>query len=303
MIQRLIARILPYFPEKFVWLFSRKYIAGKTLEDALRTIRNLQEQNIRSTIDILGESITSSEQAREYQKLYTQTIENAGKLNLPPTFSLKPTMFGLLWDEEFCYTCIREILITARQYNYFLRIDMEDSQCTAKEIKLYEKLFREFPDNVGIVFQACLKRTYSDLQYVANLKTDTHYPNIRLCKGIYRETPDIAFQNKNEIRNNFILCLEYIVKSNMYAAIATHDEILINRSLEILKAQKKQNYDFEFQMLLGVTPNLRRQLVQKGFPMRVYVPFGEQWFKYSARRLQENPHMVRDILIGMFSRK
>lgn len=301
--QRIIAWILPFLPKKFVWIFSRKYIAGNQLEDALYTISVLQKLNISSTIDILGELVLSSEQALEYQKQYLHTVEQIGSANLPSTFSVKPTMFGLLWDEEFCYTCIREILVLARQFNYFVRIDMEDSRCTSKEISLYKKLSEEFPGNVGIVFQSCLKRTFADLQYINSIANKKYPPNIRLCKGIYREPPEKAFQKKQEIRDNFILCLEYMMANNMFAAIATHDEFLIDTSIQLLTQYKKTNKDYEFQMLLGVIPKLRSQLVSQGYPVRVYVPYGKEWFNYSTRRLKENPYMVRDIVVGIFSRK
>ena len=303
MIQRFIAWFLPYLPKKFVWLFSRKYIAGEKLENALNTIIELQQQHISSTIDILGESIDESSQALEYQKQYLKTVEHIGKAKLPSTFSVKPTMFGLLWDEEFCYTCIREIILAARRYNYFVRIDMEDSQCTDKEISLYQRLYREFPMDVGIVFQACLKRTLSDLQHLLSFSTAEYPPNIRLCKGIYREAPDIAFQKKQEVRDNFMVCLQFMVENNMYPAIASHDDYLIHSSIELLKKFDKTSQNFEFQMLLGVTPGQRKQLVSQGYNMRVYVPYGKEWFRYSTRRLQENPNMVRDIIAGIFSRK
>ena len=193
MIQRFIAWFLPFLPKKFVWIFSKKYIAGEKLENAVNTIIELQQQHISSTIDILGESVDETSQALLYQKQYLQTVEHIGKAKLPSTFSVKPTMFGLLWDEKFCFTCIREIILAARRYNYFVRIDMEDSQCTDKEISLYQRLYREFPMDVGIVLQACLKRTPSDLQHLLSFSTTEYPPNIRLCKGIYREAPDIAY--------------------------------------------------------------------------------------------------------------
>jgi len=303
MIQRIIAQTVPFFPKKIVWLFSKKYIAGENLEDALKTIGKLHKINITSTIDVLGESIASHEQALNCQLLYLQTIEEIRKAKLHSTFSLKPTMFGLLWDEDFCYTCIRKIVMTAQQSNFFVRIDMEDSQCTSKEILLYEKLYMEFPANVGIVFQACLKRTYSDLHYLKSFAKKENGLNVRLCKGIYRETPDIAFLKKQEIRDNFLQCLEFMLENKIFAAIATHDSYLISKSIQLLKLYDKTRADYEFQMLLGVRPKLRTHLVNEGHSMRVYVPYGIQWFQYSARRLQENPHMVWDILTGIFNTK
>jgi proline dehydrogenase len=303
MIHRLIARIIPFLPKKIVWLFSKKYIAGESLEDAIKTIKDLDGMHISSSIDLLGESIDTRDQAMNYVKQYLHSIEQIRKTNLYATYSLKPTMFGLLWDEDFCYTCIKKIVKCAQQWNYFIRIDMEDSQCTSKEILLFERLYKEFPDNVGLVFQACLKRTISDLSYIHQISIPDHRPNIRLCKGIYRETVDIAFQKKQEIRDNFMLCLKFMLDKKFFAAIATHDNVLINKSIGLLKQNKKNRSDYEFQMLLGVCPNLRAELVNQGHPMRIYVPFGEQWFQYSTRRLLENPRMIRDILLALFLKR
>ena len=302
MVHRIIARLVPLFPKKFIWLFSCKYIAGSTLTDALKTVRRLGKQKIECTIDFLGESIASREQAIEYQQHYLLTIEETAKANLNASFSLKPTMFGLLWNEDFCYRSIRDIVIAAMHCGLFVRIDMEDSQCTDKEIGLFERLYKEFPDHVGIVFQSCLKRTLLDIKYIKSIAIPGHRPNIRLCKNIYRESPDIAYQSKQDIRNHFLQCLGYMFEHNIYLAIATHDNYLVDKAVDLLKLYNKSFVDYEFQMLLGVTPKLRTRLVSEGHTMCVYVPYGEQWFQYSSRRLQENPHMVWDIIKSLFIR-
>jgi proline dehydrogenase len=300
MINKLISRAIPYLPEKLIWMFSKKYIAGETAEDALRVVRELNAGNIMVTIDVLGELIETKEKALAYTEQYLDIIGEASRLKLRTSFSLKPSMFGLLWNTELCYLLIRRIVDRAYNSGYFVRIDMEDARCTQLELTLFERLYNEFGKQIGIVLQACLKRTIHDLVYLKSISKEENPVNIRLCKGIYIEHPSIAYKGKEEIRNNFQRCLEYMLVNNLFPAIATHDKELINRSLSLLERYKKSYNDYEFQMLYGVAPRLRSLLVAKGHTMRVYVPFGKQWFRYSTRRLQENPRMIRDILMALF---
>jgi len=303
MINRWIASILSYMPEKFVWLFSKRYISGKTSQDALRVIRSLKEKNIVATLDVLGEEIENTSQAINYRNQYFNIIDEVAAAGLDATFSLKPTMFGLLFDENLCEQCIREIIIAAKKYDFQVTLDMEDSKCTDKEIELYKKLYKEFPDHTGFVLQACLKRTLSDLEYLNRFSLPNHPHHIRICKGIYKEPAAIAYKEKKDVRNNFLQCVEYMFENNFFPAIATHDDFLVEKSIKLKDLYKKSNYAFEFQMLYGVTPKLRSMLVNKGFKVRVYIPFGEQWFRYATRRLRENPHMVWDIISALIVRK
>jgi proline dehydrogenase len=303
MINKMIAKIIPFLPKKFVWIFSKKYIAGDTIEDALKVVRDLNDKHMIATIDILGESVDSQEQAEAYQKQYLDAIERVVKAKLNASFSLKPTMFGLSRDYNFCYELIRQIVDKVSHYGYFVRIDMEDSQCTQLELDLFESLHKEFGSGVGIVLQACLRRTLSDIAYLAGINSPENQVNIRICKGIYDEPRSIAFKTREEIRKNYMICLESIIANSMFPAIATHDKKLVSGSLELLSKNGKNRTDYEFQMLYGVTPLLRSQLVEAGHSMRVYVPYGEQWLKYSTRRLQENPRMVRDIILAIFLKR
>jgi proline dehydrogenase len=303
MINKLIAWIIPFLPERFVWIFSKKYIAGKNFRDAARVVKQLNANGIVSTIDVLGEFLDNKEQAINFQKKYFSTIDKSAKSNLITSISVKPTMFGLLRDFDFCYETIREIIFRAKKHNYMVRIDMESSNCTDLELKLFEKLYLEFPANVGIVFQSYLKRTFSDLENLQNISIVDHPINIRLCKGIYIESANISFKKKKEINANFIKCLEFIFANRMYAAIATHDKSLIQNCLSLISQYKKNKDEYEFQMLWGVTPLLRNSIVNAGHTMRIYVPYGEHWFNYSTRRLKENPHLVRDIILGFFVRQ
>jgi len=303
MINKLIAWIIPFLPEKFIWIFSKKYIAGKNFYDAVKIVKLLNAKGILTTIDILGEFLSNKEQAKNFQKKYIQTIEKSSENDLLTTFSLKPTMFDLLKDFEFCYQTIREIVIGAVRHNFMVRIDMEDSQCTDLELELFEKLYNEYPSNVGIVIQSYLKRSPSDLKTIQQFSNPKHPVNIRLCKGIYIEPPDIAYKKKDEINTNFLRCLDFILAQNMFAAIATHDKKLICNCLSLISKHKtKRNY-YEFQMLYGVTPRLRDAILNEGHTMRIYVPYGEKWFHYCTRRLKENPHIVCDIILGFLVRK
>lgn len=303
MINRLIARILPFFPKRFIWIFSKRYIAGESIEDALKVVAELNGNHIMATIDILGESIDNREQAEAYQKLYLDTIERVVQAKLNASFSLKPTMFGLLWDYDFCYNRIHQIVEKIKEHGCFIRIDMEDSHCTQLELNLFTSLYKEFGSAVGIVLQACLKRTLTDIAFLARINSSEHPVNIRICKGIYDEAKTIAYKTREDIRKNYLLCLESMLTSGLFPAIATHDKKLIRRCLELLAKYWKSHADYEFQMLFGVTPRLRAKLVEAGHSLRVYVPFGEQWLNYSTRRLQENPRMVRDIIVALFVRK
>jgi proline dehydrogenase len=303
MFNRMIARIIPLFPKKFIWVFSKKYIAGEKVENAIKVVNELNTKKMLATIDILGESIDSREQAEKYQKLYLETIDRVIKEGLQTSFSLKPTMFGLLRDYDYCFKLIRQIVEKVSNRGYFVRIDMEDSNCTQAELHLFSSLYKEFPSAVGIVLQAYLKRTISDIENLSTISFADKPVNIRLCKGIYNESKIIAYKVREEIRQNYMQCLDSILARRMYPAIATHDRVLTDGALELIQKYKKERNEYEFQMLYGVTPLLRKQLVDKGYTLRVYVPFGEQWLLYSTRRLQENPRMVRDIIMALFIRK
>jgi len=294
--------MLPYFPKKFVWLFSKRYIAGKTIQDAVKESRKLNREGIMVTVDLLGEFITNLDQAEENKKEYIEIIETFEKENIDGNYSLKPTMFGLLLDEDVCYKNIREIVAKSYEYNNFVRVDMEDSQCVDKEIKLFRKLKKEFPESVGLVFQAYLKRTLSDIKGLEDLSTKSNPVNYRLCKGIYVEPAEIAYKQYDKINEHFLTDLEYMFKKKMYPGIATHDKPLVKGAYELIEKLKVPKEMYEFQMLYGVTPELRKSIVEKGHRMRVYVPYGSQWFAYSTRRLKENPKMAMLIIKALFFR-
>lgn len=294
--------MLPYFPKKFVWLFSKRYIAGKTIQDAVKESRKLNEEGIMVTVDLLGEFITNLDQAEENKKEYIEIIETFEKEKIDGNYSLKPTMFGLLLDEEVCYKNIREIVAKATEHNNFVRVDMEDSQCVDKELKLFRQLKEEFPKNVGLVFQAYLKRTLDDIKGLEDLNTASIPVNYRICKGIYVEPAEIAYKKYHTINEHFLSDLEYMFQKKMYPGIATHDKPLVSGAYELIEKYKVPKEMYEFQMLYGVTPELRKSILEKGHRMRVYVPYGSQWFAYSTRRLKENPKMASLIIKAIFFR-
>ncbi|MCK4361635.1 MAG: proline dehydrogenase family protein, partial [Bacteroidales bacterium] len=221
MFNKLIAGLLPYMPKQFVWLFSKRYIAGISIEDEIKASKNLNSQGMKVTIDLLGEFITDLEQAEKNKDEYLNIIETAEKNNIDGNYSLKPTMFGLLLNKDVCYTNIREIVKKAAEYNNFVRIDMEDSQCVNMEIELFRKLKKEFPKNVGLVFQSYLKRTLDDIKNLQDLKSKDNPINYRICKGIYIEPEEIAYKKYQEINNHFLEDLEYMFENNIYSGIAT----------------------------------------------------------------------------------
>ncbi len=302
MFHQLLANILPYMPQKLIWIFSKRYIAGETIEDGLKACRQLNQQGIEVTVDLLGEFIKTIEQADENKKRYVEIIERFTSEGIVGNFSLKPTMFGLLIDKEVCLANIEELVKMAAEKKSFIHIDMEDSQCVDIELELYRNLQQKYPANVGLVLQAYLRRTKNDLLNMSNIHVNGGQLNFRLCKGIYVEPKQIAFKSFEKIQEHYIDDLNFMFDQNMYVGIATHDKQLVEKALDIIKERKIDKTKYEFQMLYGVTPELRSNIVKQGHKMRVYVPFGKDWFGYSTRRLKENPKIASLIVKALFFR-
>ncbi len=300
MINKLISSILPYFPKKFIWIFSRSYIAGETIEDAIRVSKELNNQKIKVTLDVLGEFIKNLDEAERNKKEYLNLIDFTIGNGIDGNFSLKPSSFGLLIDRELCYNHIREIVAKAASVNSFIRIDMEDSTCTDMEIELYRRLKAEFPKSVGLVLQAYLRRTYSDIEKLLDIHTPESPLNFRLCKGIYVEPASIAYKKYEEINAHYLEDLELMLSKKIFVGIATHDKPLVEGAYNLIKKYNVPKNMYEFQMLYGVTPKLRESIVNEGHTMRVYVPFGKEWFNYSTRRLKENPKIASHIIKAIF---
>jgi proline dehydrogenase len=300
MFNKFIAAILPFFPKKFIWLFSSSYISGETIEDAIRVSKELNSKKVKVTLDVLGEFIKNLDEAEANKKEYLDTIDFTHKNRIDGNFSVKPTSFGLLIDKEICYRHIREIVAKAASINSFVRIDMEDSPCTTPEIELFRKLKTEFPLNVGLVVQAYLKRTLDDIRGLADLNSEAAPLSFRLCKGIYIEPEAISYKKYEEINQHYLEDLEYMFANKIHVGIATHDKPLVEGAYALIKKYNVPEHLYEFQMLYGVTPRLRESIVNDGHTMRVYVPFGEKWFGYCTRRMKENPRMASDIIKAIF---
>ncbi len=302
MFNKLIAAMLPFMPKKLVWIFSKRYIAGETIEGAIKASKNFNEKGIIVTLDILGEFIETLDEAKKNRDDYIELIDRAQKENIEGNYSVKPTMFGLLLDTEVCYQYIRDIVVKAASYNNFIRVDMEDSPCTTITIDLYRKLKAEFSKNCGLVVQSYMRRTLDDLKDLMDIHTKEIPLNYRLCKGIYVEPVEVAYKKYEEVNQHFLEDLEFMFKNGVYAAIATHDIPLVEGAYKLIEKYNVPKDMYEFQMLYGVTPELRKSIIDGGHKMRIYVPFGEQWFGYSTRRLKENPKMAWLIIKALFVR-
>lgn len=285
-INKAIVSFVKLLPKPVVYMFAKKYIAGEKLEDAVRVVKDLNAKGIVATIDVLGESVTSKSECEQAKNECLQVLDEINKNKLNSNLSLKPTQLGLVIDPEFCYQQISEILERAKSYNNFVRIDMEDSPTTDATINMYLRLRKKY-NNVGIAIQSYLKRTLNDVK-----KPELAGTNYRLCKGIYIEPEEIAYKSKQKVRDNFLDILNYLIDNGNYVGIATHDDYLINNTYEMIKKKQIPKNKFEFQMLYGVKERLRNKINEDGFKLRIYIPFGEHWYKYSIRRLQENPNMA-----------
>lgn len=293
-INKVVTILLPVIPKFIVRFFSKKYIAGAKVEDAIKIIKDFNSKGIMATVDILGEEILQKSEAEKAAEQYRQLLKIIDEQKLDSNVSLKPTHMGLTLDKEFCYHNIRSIVETARKYNNFVRIDMEDHTCTDDTISIYLRLKKEF-DNVGTVLQSYMRRNIDDVNTLI-----PHQANLRICKGIYVEPHSVAYKDKETINKNYSYCLEKLLSNKCYVGIATHDEKLVWEALAIIDKLKLGKDEYEFQMLLGVTEELRDIIVRAGHRMRIYVPYGEKWYAYSVRRLKENPNMAGYVLKSIF---
>jgi proline dehydrogenase len=283
LLDRAIARVLPAVPKPLVRALASPYIAGPTLEDAVGVVRRLNAQGKLATIDVLGEEITRDEEAREIARAYHRVLARVEAEGLDANISVKLTGLGLELGQALCRENLEALVEDARVRGNFVRIDMEDSTTTDATLGLYRDLREAGRDNLGVVLQARLRRTLSDASGL---------DNVRICKGIYLEPAEIAYEDAEEIRASFRTTLRTLLDDGAYVAIATHDEELIADALVQVRRRRLAPSAYEFQMLLGVRSERGDELVRDGHRLRVYVPFGTHWYEYSVRRLQENPKIA-----------
>jgi proline dehydrogenase len=292
---RAIVRVLPAVPRRVVRRLSDRYIAGPELADAVATVRVLNGAGKKATLDVLGEEVGRPEEAVAIRAEYEHAMETIEAEGLDANVSVKLTGLGLNVDPELCAGSVRALARLAAEHGRFVRIDMEDSSTTTATLDLYRRVRAEGHDNVGIVVQAMLRRTLDDVAGLAELR-----PNVRVCKGIYVEPAEIAYQGDEAVRFNFVETISALWEGGAKVAVATHDDALVAKALELIRERGLGHERYEFQLLLGVREELARELVRGGHTVRIYVPYGQKWYEYSLRRLQENPklagYVARDVV-------
>ncbi len=288
---RALVAILTKIPRPLVWRFAKNYIAGPTLDDGLRVVRDLNGKGCRATMDVLGEDVFEESEVRAYVDAYRDMIRRIVAEGLDANISVKPTAMGLKMSRELALEAVGEVLDEAARHGMFVRLDMEDSSVTGATLDLWRELRRRGYDEVGVVLQSYLRRTLDDARRLA-----AEGASVRLCKGIYIEPRAVAYDDPWTIRDSFVDALEVLLRAEgTRVGIATHDEWLVFHGRRLVRELGIEKDRYEFQMLLGVDEFLRDLLVAEGHPMRIYVPFGEGWHGYSIRRLVENPRLAAHI--------
>jgi proline dehydrogenase len=265
--------------------FARRFVAGETIPEALAAVRALNQKGITASLDFLGESVTNDREARAARDAYLELLGRIHDEHLDANVSVKLTAMGLDVSEELCVSIMQDVLTRAREVNSFVRLDMESSAYVDRTLKLfYDRLYPSFKASVGIVLQSYLYRTRDDVE-----RAITAHCRVRLCKGAYKEPQSVAYPEKRDVDRNYANCMRLLLDKGNYPGIATHDPALIDATKAYAGEHAISHDRFEFQMLYGVRRDLQEQLVKEGFRMRVYVPFGTQWYPYLMRRLAERP--------------
>jgi proline dehydrogenase len=292
---RAVVAALPAVPKRVVGRLSSRYIAGSTLDEALRVVAGLNAQGKLATVDVLGEEVADPSEAEAIAAEYVAALDAFERDGLDANVSIKPTGLGLKLDYDLCKRNVETVIAAAEPTNRFVRIDMEDSSTTDDTLRLFRELRDEGHARVGPVLQSSLKRTVADAETLAG-------ESVRLCKGIYIEPEAIQFRDDPRVRGSFVRALEILLDGGSYAAIATHDEWLVDESERLIRERGLTPDRYEFQMLLGVRPELGDRIVADGHRLRIYVPYGRQWYEYSLRRLQENPKIAGYVAGDLVSR-
>ncbi len=288
---------MPLVPKPIVGRVARRYVAGETLDEAVRTLREINAEGSMGTCDVLGEEVRERAKTEGAVTQYLELLDRIERESLDANVSIKPTMLGLKIDEDLCAENVGAIVARATELGNFVRIDMEDHTCTDATLRLYQRIHDNYPQSVGVVLQSYLHRTAADVNALL-----PRTPNIRICKGIYREPRSIAWQDFDTIRANFVFNMEKLLAEGAYVGIATHDPHLVWAGMAAADRLRLDRDSYEFQMLLGVDPGLRKIILANGHRLRVYVPYGRDWYPYSIRRLRENPTVAHHVVRAMFTR-
>ncbi|HEY0388221.1 MAG TPA: proline dehydrogenase family protein [Gaiellales bacterium] len=300
-VDRLIATSLPVVPKPLVRHFADRYMAGETLDDALATVASLNRAGAVATVDVLGEFIHEREQALRTADEYVAVLDAIARERLDSTVSVKLSALGLEFDPDLALELVTRVVEVAAGHGNRVRIDMEHSGLTDATLAVYRTLRERGHDNVGIVLQAYLRRTFDDVRALAELM-----PSVRLVKGIYIEPPEIAYTERTLVNRNFVALLRELVDLGCRVAVATHDDALVGEARRIADQRRLTPDRYEFQLLLGVKEQLRDRLIAAGHRVRIYTPYGEAWYGYSLRRLKENPsiagYVARDVVRGLAGR-
>ena len=268
--------------------FANRFVAGETLDSALAAVTRLNARGITASLDLLGESVHNEAEARAAGDSYVKMLDRIHQQKADANVSVKLTAMGLDISEDLCVSIMHRILQRARDYNSFVRIDMESTEYTQRTLDLFEqRLYPAYRDAVGIVLQSYLYRTPADVERAIQLKA-----RVRLCKGAYKEPETVAYPAKKDVDSTYVRCMHDLMLKGNYPGIATHDEAIIKEAKRFAKEKKLAPDRYEFQMLYGVRRDLQDRLVREGYRMRVYVPFGTQWYPYLMRRLAERPANV-----------
>jgi proline dehydrogenase len=283
----LVVATLPIIPKRIVKAVAQRYIAGDRLSDAVRVTQDLMRQGACSTIDVLGEFVSSRERATSETASQARVIDAIRDNGLDSYLSVKLTSLGLDIDRDFAYGNLRSLVEKAKSLGLFVRMDMENTPYTDITLDFYRRLRNDGFDNVGVVIQAYLHRSEADIRSLLD-----YAPSVRLCKGIYVEDASVAIKDPDGIRSNYRKLLTLLLSSKARTHIATHDEQLIVDAERQVKQLRPNGDNVEFQMLLGVREDRRDTLIKGGHRVRIYVPFGDDWYGYSTRRLKENPQVA-----------
>ena len=297
MLNKLLASSVPILPKWFVELFSKSYVAGYNSKEVLSIVKDLNHKGFSTTIDILGEHVSDSDFAEKITKKYCDLYEKIYRDSIDSNISIKPSHIGLDISEKLVLNNFQKILQIAKKHSNFLRIDMESSRSTDLTFNIYKQLKSTYLET-GVVLQAYLKRSLKDIESLGS-----HNFNARICKGIYQENSKIAIKNPDKIRVNFLKMAKLMSEKKSYACYATHDQHLIDSLLDMIKKYNINSSTFEFQVLYGVPMNGRlEELLSLGYKVRIYVPYGPDWYDYSLRRLKENPNIAGYVLKNLFSK-